>query len=49
MRHNAWESDNNDDYSLIIAPYENQPELNKESEPWNECKSACAIVKYALY
>ena len=47
MRHNARESDNNDDYSLIIAPHENQQELNKESEPWNECscKSACAVAK----
>ena len=32
------------------VPYEKQQELNKWSEPWIECpcKSACAIVKYAL-
>ena len=29
------------------VPYKKQQELNKESEPWNECpcQSACAIVK----
>ena len=33
------------------VPYEKQQELNKGSESWNEwpCKSACAIVKYALH
>ena len=32
------------------VPYEKQQEVNKGSEPWNECscKSACAIAKYAL-
>ena len=27
MCHNARERDNNDDYTLIIAPYENQQEF----------------------
>ena len=33
------------------VPYKKQQELNKGSEPWNKCpcKSACAIVKYALH
>ena len=32
------------------VPYAKQQELNKGSEPWNECpfQSACAIAKYAL-
>ena len=31
--------------------YEKQQEVNRGSEPWNEspCKSACAVVKYALH
>ena len=33
------------------VPYEKQQQLNKGSEPWNECPcwSACAIAKYALH
>ena len=33
------------------VPYEKQQEVSKGSDPWNEspCKSACAIVKYALH
>ena len=33
------------------VPYEKQQELNKGCELWNgcPCKSACAIVKYALH